>query len=202
MNNAITSGDEWIKANCDEDCWHHHPILQGWCLLLSQTFLLNYSYFCRVIYGKMVLVIGDVPFTLKDMLSKVGLEATKYEVLYLQCMKYDLSLERNEDCDCRLCESDTKILITTATLDRPIQEMVLNNPLDERGTIALRGKGWTRKLCSSWFCHTNSKTKSNKKASITKSNGADSLDDKDEESTSVTPTEQPSDIKKKKKSQF
>jgi hypothetical protein len=203
VNDALANGSEWIKANCKDTAAPHHRILQGWCLLLSQTFLLNYSYFCRMIHRKMVLVIGqELPFSLDEMLAQVGLEQTKCKDLYSHCMKYDLSYEMCNDFECRLCDIETHIPITTASLDRPVQETVHIKPLDQRGTIALMGKGWTRELCLSWFCHKANNSKSDSRSGNTKSDVLDPSDDEDEEDPSVMATQDSSGIKKKKKSPY
>jgi hypothetical protein len=156
-----------------------------------------------MIHRQLVSVLGEkVPFSLDKMLAEIGLETTKCEALYSECMQYDLSYEGSNDFECRLCDLQTNIPITTATLDRPIQETVHIKPLDQRGTIALMGKGWTRELCLSWFGHKASKTKSDKTASTAKSNIDDPSDDEDEEVTSVMATQDSSGIKKKKKSPY
>ncbi len=184
VNDAIANGSQWILANPEEAAVPHHRILHGWCLLLSQSFLLNYAYFSRMIHRQLVSVLGEkVLFSLEEMLAEIGLETTTCEELYSECMKFDLSYEGSNDFECRLCDLETHIPITTATLDRPVQETVHIKPLDQRGTIALMGKGWTRKLCLSWFGHKASKTK-------------------EEEVDSVMATQDSSGIKQKKQSPY
>jgi hypothetical protein len=203
VKDALVNGTEWVMANCDEAAVPHHRILQGWCLLLSQSYLLNYTYFCRMIHGQLVSLLGDkVPFSLDELLADVGLESTKCEDLYSHCMKYDLSLEMCTDFECRLCDVETLIPITSTTLDRPVQETVHIKPFDQRGTIALMGKGWTRELCLSWFGHKASKSKSERKASKTNSDILDPSDDEDDEDPSVVATQDSDAIKKNKKSPY
>jgi hypothetical protein len=43
------------------------------------------------------------------------------------------------------------IPLTTAHIDRPIQETVLYRSLEERGTISRLGAGWNAATCLSWF---------------------------------------------------
>ncbi len=93
-----------------------------------------------MIHWQLVSVLGEkVPFSLDEMLAEIGLETTKCEELYSECMKFDLSYEGSNDFECRLCDLETHIPITTATLDQPVQETIHIKPLDQRGTIAIMG---------------------------------------------------------------
>ncbi len=135
-----------------------------------------------MIHRQLLSVLGEkVPFSLDEMLAEIGLETTKCQDLYSKCMKFDLSYKGSNDFECCLCDLEMQIPITTATFDRPVQETVHIKPLDQRGTIALMGKGWTRELCLSWFGHKASKTK-------------------EEEVDSVVATQDSSAIKQKKQS--
>jgi hypothetical protein len=118
---AVTDGDEYINSHVEKGILNQHRVLQGWCWVLSQAFLFNYSYFCKEMYLKLSK-LGTLSFTVNDLLSKVGLNDEESPKLFTQCVQYDLSSESIPDFECVLMDIKTVIPISTCLVDRPIQE--------------------------------------------------------------------------------
>jgi hypothetical protein len=51
VDSGFEDANEWIKEN-GEDKIDHHNILAGWCLLLSQCYLIMFAYVCNVLSTK------------------------------------------------------------------------------------------------------------------------------------------------------
>ncbi len=65
---------DWIKNNCQDNV-DHHNILAGWCLSLSQCFLIIFTKVCDVLSTKLPLKHFG------EMLAMIGLDALDKRVL-------------------------------------------------------------------------------------------------------------------------
>ena len=65
VDSGFEDSIDWIKKN-GEDKIDHHNIFAGWCLLLSQRYLIMFAYVCNVLstklpvkfYGELLAMIG------------------------------------------------------------------------------------------------------------------------------------------------
>ena len=68
----------WIQDNCQENI-DHHKILAGWCLSLSQRFLIMFTKMCDVFSTKLPVKYFE------DSLAKIGSDASDKRV-FDQCV--------------------------------------------------------------------------------------------------------------------
>ncbi len=146
LKNAVKLGYESIISNVKKELVNRHRVLQGWCWVLSQAFLFNFSYFCKEFHMSLSKTT-TLSFSVNDLLAKVGLDDNHSPQLLTQCLDYDLSSEEVNDFECVLVDITTVIPVTTAQEDRPIQEEVRKNFFNKRGILAKLGDGWDYDSC-------------------------------------------------------
>ena len=85
VDNGYDFANQWIKDNVEKDVTAHQKILAGWCLSLSQRFIITYTDICRVIID-MLPEHPNQP-TFSQLLVKMGIDAG-HERLFDRCVKY------------------------------------------------------------------------------------------------------------------
>jgi hypothetical protein len=68
---------DWIKENCQSDVDHHH-ILAGWCLSLSQRFLIMFTKVCDQLSNK----LSRKHFG--ELLAMLGIDADDNDCVFTQ----------------------------------------------------------------------------------------------------------------------
>jgi len=150
---AIEQGEKWIQDNVDKDIINQHRVLQGWGISMSQLIVLNYCYVCKRIYV-LLEEKSAPPFTLNELLAKIGVTNQSPHLMEM-CLNYDLSSNAQHDFACNIVQVSTDICLTKAVIDRPIQEDVIEESFEEKGTMSRLGNGWNKKICMTWFTNTN-----------------------------------------------
>ncbi len=142
---------DWIKSNC-QGYVDHHNILAGWCLSLSQRFLIMFTKVCDVISTKLsVKYFGN----LSAMIGLNGLDKSVFH----QCVHH-----KSPDGDLHGDQIFTlvgmKLILDCNKMwsMRPIQfietKLSCQNP-----TLSTTGKGWNVKDHFNWFDKTLEITK-------------------------------------------
>ena len=142
---------DWIKQNCQSNVDHHH-ILAGWCLSLSQRFLIMFTKVCDQLCTKLSVNYFD------DLLAMIGLDDSDKHAL-TRCVNH-----KSPEDDLHGAQ-DFTLVDMKLTLDcnkmlsmRPIQlietKLSCHNP-----TLSTTGKGWNVKDHFNWFDKTLDITK-------------------------------------------
>ena len=151
LQSARQNGDKWIQDNCETYIMNQHRVLVGWCYAMSQQLLLlNYCYLSKQLYDSLHSSTTKPSFILDDLLIKIGIGHNLSDVN----LGYDMCLDNVNDFKCTLVDYTTNIPVTTTHHHRPIQEDVMENLLDEKGTISRLGQGWSTDMIPTWFYNT------------------------------------------------
>ena len=155
---AEKDGEEWIQLHCPNDLLNQYRVLLGWCLLLTKQFLFNYTYLCKRLHDN--ISRDKVPsFTVEELLQKVGLGSSS--PLFESCDEHDMEIQSVTDGQYMLCDRNITVPLRSAHLERPVQEFVIAESLDEKGTISKVGKGWDQSSLAAWFDKPKGGTQSN-----------------------------------------
>ena len=142
---------EWIKQNCQDNV-DHHNILAGWCLSLSQRFLIMFTKVCDQLSNKVsVKHFGE-------LLAMIGLDANDTRV-FTRCVSHKSpDNDLNGDQIFTLVGMKMTLDCTKMWCMRPIQfietALMCQNP-----TLSTTGKGWNVKTHFNWFDKTVDITK-------------------------------------------
>ena len=145
---AAKDGEEWIQLHCPNDLLNQYRVLLGWCLLLTKQFLFNYTYLCKRLHD--YISQDEVsPFTVEELLQKIGMDSSS--PLFQSCDEHDMVIQSVSDGEYMLCDRNITVPLRSAHLERPVQEFVIAESLDEKGTISKVGKGWDKSSLAEWF---------------------------------------------------
>ena len=86
VSDTYSGGLQWIKDNIKENMGQH-KILIGWCLSLSQQFLLAYLYMSHRLHDRLSEIHITPPLYSK-LLVKMGLDCSSWP-LFDTCATYD-----------------------------------------------------------------------------------------------------------------
>jgi len=142
---------EWIKENCQSNVDHHH-ILAGWCLSLSQRFLIMFTKVCDQLCTKLSVNYFD------DLLAMIGLDDSDKHAL-TRCVNHKSPEDDlHGDQDFTLVDMKLTLDCNKMLSMRPIQfietQLSCHNP-----TLSTTGKGWNVKDHFNWFDKTLDITK-------------------------------------------
>ena len=116
----------------------HYKILAGWCLSLSQQFILLYTDICHVIID-ILPEHPDQP-TFSQLLSKMGIDAG-HERLFDHCVKF-----KNEEDDlvgtwnCNLADMLVEMDFEMILIECPLQ-ITITNSESKQVTMSQTGAG-------------------------------------------------------------
>ena len=134
---------DWIKQNCQDNV-DHHNILAGWCLSLSQRFLIMFTKVCDVLSTKFALN------SFEQLLAMIGLDSSD------NCVCNQCHSHKSPDGDLH-GDQIFKLVGMELTLDckkmmsmRPIQ-FIETAQMCQNPTLTTTGIGWNVKTHFNWF---------------------------------------------------
>ena len=149
IDDAVQSGEKWIlSTNQDSSSTNHLRIIVGWCTILCQQFLLNFCHLSKCVinmYGGST----SFPFSVEDLLSKIGLHNRRPELL-IRCQKYNMNIESMKNFDFKIIDKICSVPLATCLHSRPMLDRI-EEKVDEIGIISKLGSGWNTQLTKTWF---------------------------------------------------
>jgi hypothetical protein len=146
VNKGFEAGNQYIKDNIEISVFEH-KILVGWCLLLSQKFVLAYADISRRLVEQSPT---DFKHTMmSELLERIGINAD-CQPLFDTCAKFNLENDNEGEWLFQVVDQQVTLDCKEVWTYRPLQLDVVKNDIIGKTTISSTGKGWDKSHIN-WF---------------------------------------------------
>ena len=138
VDNGFNTGDKWTHKNITENK-SHHRVLVGWCLAISQQFVLSYAYICHQLTTW--IPFQDSLPSFGELLSDMGVDASCKKI-FDACGTFDPVNNLEGTWKCTLVDHPITIDFHEILSSHPLQLNIVDGGSIHKATIATTGKGW------------------------------------------------------------